>query len=124
MITYEQLLKQKQQERAQTQMTLGKMIDVLEKLPPDMDMANLTSPHSYRGYYCDLAFENPNSSQKVGVVLEECKLAMGRTFCGWKGGEFMMGDSTPVWIAERGDCGIKLIDIKEDGSIITSMVDN
>lgn len=48
---------QGQRERAETQMTLGKIIAALEAMPEGAEVANLNGGHSYRGYYSDLAFE-------------------------------------------------------------------
>lgn len=61
------------------------MIELLESMPADADVANLSHPHSYRGYYCDLAFENNDGTRKAGALLADCKLAMGKVFCGYKG---------------------------------------
>ena len=46
-----------QRERAETQMTLGKMIDILETMDANTQIDGIDHPHSYRGYYDDLAFE-------------------------------------------------------------------
>jgi hypothetical protein len=46
-----------QKERAESQMTLGKLIDKLDSLPPETKLEGFGEPHSYRGYYSDLAFE-------------------------------------------------------------------
>ena len=40
-----------------TQLTLGHLIDELEEMLPDATVPDLRHPHSYRGYYDDLAFE-------------------------------------------------------------------
>ena len=44
-----------QRERAETQMTLGQLIEILESMPADTEIRGLNCPHSYRGYYSDLA---------------------------------------------------------------------
>lgn len=108
-----------QRERAGTQMTLGKLIDALEQMPPDSEVANLLNPHSYRGYYSDLAFELGSGTRRAGELLDECLGAMGRVFEGYKGGEFVMGSKTPVFVAHYGCTGEKLMDLKRDGSIET-----
>jgi len=108
-----------QRERSETQMTLGKLIAVLEAMPADTSVAGLHSPHSYRGYYRDLAFEVEGTT-KARLLLAECRAAMGQVFGGYKGGDFMMGSLTPVWIANYGDCGDKLIALNPDGSIETA----
>ena len=108
-----------QMHRASTQMTLGKMIAALEKMPSDSVVINLSRPHSYRGYYCDLAFENDSGTCQAGELLAVCKSAIGKTFEGYKGGNYTMKESTPVWIAEYGCCGVKLIALHEGGEYET-----
>ena len=108
-----------QTHRASTQMTLGKMIAALEKMPSDSEVINLSRPHSYRGYYCDLAFELGEGKRLAADMLAVCKSAMGKVFEGYKGGDYIMKESTPVWIAEYGCCGVKLMAIHEGGEYET-----
>ena len=58
-------------------------------------------PHSYRGFYDELAFE-PAENVTVGAMLSDARSALNSTFEGWKGGEFVMGDYTPCWLAVEG----------------------
>lgn len=104
-----------QRERAESQMTLGELIDVLGQLPGDTEIPNLTEPHSYRGYYSDLAFELGPETRTAADLLVECRSAMGKVFIGYKGGDFVMGELTPVWVAEYGSCGDRLMNIDADG---------
>jgi hypothetical protein len=107
----------KQRERAASeQMTLGELITALEAMPADLVIAGLHGPHSYRGYYCDLAFE-PREKTTAGKLLELCRGAMGRGFTGYKGGDYTMGENTPVWVANYGDCGLRLMILGSDGTI-------
>ena len=109
-----------QRERAESQMTLGGLISGLSLLSPDLHVANLVNAHSYRGYYCDLAFELKPGTRQAGELLADCQSAMGRRFEGYKGGSYMMGENTPVWVANYGSCGKRLIAIHADGEIIIS----
>lgn len=106
-------------ERAETQMTLGKLIAALEAMPADENIAGLGNPHSYRGYYSDLAFAPAEGTVKAGELLQSCKAVMGREFSGYKGGDFLMGENTPVWVAHYGSCGLRLMAINSDGSLET-----
>jgi hypothetical protein len=108
---------QMQRARAETQMTLGKLISALRAMPPDTQVANLCHPHSYRGYYCDLAFVLGNRTRRAAELLAECEAAMGEVFTGYKGGEFVMGTLTPVWVASCGCCGERLIALHSDGTL-------
>lgn len=109
-----------QRDRAQTRMTLGRLIEALEAMPNDAVVANLADPHSYRGYYCDLAFEFHGSTRPVSELLNECRESMGKAFTGYKGGDFVMGTNTPVWVADYGvSSDDRLVGISSDGSFHT-----
>jgi hypothetical protein len=43
---------------------------------------------------------------------------MGREFIGYKGGEFLMGENTPVWISSYGNCGDRLLELRAEGEIL------
>lgn len=101
-----------QTERAKAQMTLGKLIATLEALPSDAQVPELKDPHSYRGYYVDLAFEPGTEAVPAAKLLTECRACMGKVFQGYKGGDYMMGEATPVWVSEYGtNSGLKLMGI-------------
>ena len=86
-------------------MTLGELIEFLEKRDPSKVVSfGFWSPHSYRGYYEQLAFE-PITDTTVGEMLKAARMALGSTFSGWKGGEYTMHDCTECWIANAGNCG-------------------
>ena len=105
--------------------TLGGLIDALEewcvaaekdskgaagakKLHVFFDWAWATpkSLDSYRGYYDHLAlgFGPEDESMSVGELLIELNGAIGKTYTGWKGGDFKMDRKTPVWIGNSGHC--------------------
>lgn len=109
-----------QRERAETQLTLGTLIKALESMPPASKVANLHSLRSYRGYYSDLAFEHSVGERPAIDLWADCKNAMGQVFEGYKGGEYVMGAKTPLWISDYGESsGIKLMAVHADGSIET-----
>ena len=109
-----------QRERAKTQMTLGKLIAALEVMPEGASVANLNRAHSYRGYYSDLAFEQDEGTRPADYLLAECKAAIGQVFEGYKGGDFVMGALTPVWVASYGCCGMKLMALHVGGEMETA----
>lgn len=111
-------------ERAETQMTLGKLIAALEAMPSDAQVANLVSAHSYRGYYSDLAFERDEGTRPAYALLAECKAAMGQVFEGYKGGDFVMGALTPLWLSTYGNnSGTKLMALHAGGEVETMQDD-
>lgn len=115
---FDSYLKESANQRAKTQMTLGDLIQRLQQLPEDTKIY-FTEPHSYRGYYSDLAFEPTQESISPQEALNLCYSVRGTVLCGYKGGDFPMHDNVPVWIAYHGCTGVKLIDINDDGAFIT-----
>ena len=107
-----------QKERAATQLTLGEMIDFLKTLPGDAEIEGLGKLDSYRGYYSDLAFSPTKDKRKVEELLEVCQSVMGQVFTGYKGGDYVMGALTPLWVASYGNCGDKLLAINPDGTLL------
>lgn len=86
-------------------MTLGELISRLESEDPTLVVPlGFTEPHSYRGYYDELAFV-PTEKVTVREMLAAARSALGTTYQGWKGGDFKMGQYTDCWLAEQGDCG-------------------
>jgi len=112
-----------QRERTESQMTLGSMIKKLESMPAEAIIKGLGSLNSYRGFYCDLAFAPTNKGETISSLLERCKSAMGEVFEGYKGGEYVMGSLTPIWLAGYGDTGDKIVAINDDGTIETTEYD-
>jgi len=105
-----------QKERAASQMTLGDLIAALEALPEDAEVDAIADATSYRGYYSDLSFERSAGKRKASELLGEAKSAMGEVFYGYKGGEYVMGKNTPIWVAPYGSCGQKIMGLNADGS--------
>lgn len=86
-------------------MTLGELIEELEKADPNRVLPDgFIRPHSYRGDYCDLAFV-PKSNVPIGVMLANAKSALGQTYDGYKGGDFLMDEYTSVHLANYGQTG-------------------
>lgn len=107
--------------RAATQLTLGGLIEVLEKLP-EQRIVGFGAAHSYRGYYSDLAFKPTEDETSAITLLTVCREdCMGQKFDGYKGGDFYMTANTPVWISDYGcSSGLRLMGLEpfETGAII------
>ncbi len=83
-------------------MRLKEVIAILEKYPQDkVCKYGFGEADSYRGFYERIAFE-PKSFVTVGQMLTEAKKAVGVTFNGYKGGEYVMDGETLVHIAPYG----------------------
>lgn len=83
-------------------MKLKELIAALEQHDPEQPVAvGFANPHSYRGYYHELAFE-PVADTTIGAMLVAALSAVGATYEGWKGGEFTMDRDTEVRIAYEG----------------------
>lgn len=95
----------------ENQLTLGELLAYLENQSQDTTIRfghGFLGPHSYRGYYDHVAFEQTDGEMTVEDVCGEVIDAIGKTYVGWKGGTFAMNKDTPVWIAEVGCCGIPI----------------
>jgi hypothetical protein len=106
-------------------------IDLMDKRPMGID--------SWRGSYAELAiqtedfgnyqgevekdygdfqshkqikigYKNPTIEQWLAVLKE----VIGKTFTGYKGGDFLMGKNTPVWLAEYGNSSFNIDNKKID----------
>jgi len=90
-------------------MLLGEVIKRLEEIENKAAVLPLgfARPHSYRGYYECLAFE-PARTVMVANLLASAKEAVGKTYEGWKGGEFKMDLDTECFWAFVGDTGVPL----------------
>lgn len=87
-------------------MVLIELIKYLESKDPEkLVPIGFCDPHSYRGSYCELAFEKTEGAVSIGEMLRTAKSCIGTTFIGYKGGEYTMSEYTTVHIAEYGCCG-------------------
>jgi hypothetical protein len=106
--------------RADYHLTLGGLISALGPVAPDARLSqSLGGAHSYRGYYSDLAFRPSGEITTAGALLNEARAALGQTFEGYKGGDFVMGPDTPLWVSDYDDnSGVAIMDIIEaDGGV-------
>ncbi|KQX43526.1 hypothetical protein ASD97_25985 [Streptomyces sp. Root63] len=84
-------------------MVLEDLIEMLESTDSNTVVKNgFNHPHSYRGFYRDLAFE-PARNVRVEDMLADARSALGETFEGWKGGDYTMGRYTECWLSIEGE---------------------
>lgn len=97
-----------QQTRSKYHLTLGQLIALLDEADDDLPVEFSeggfpTDPHSYRGYYCDLALESTDEEVVVADLQETLEDVHGSELTGYKGGQFEMGTNTPLWQSEWGN---------------------
>lgn len=112
------------------QITIGELISLLEKRPADhwvcFDFGGFepTSIDSYRGFYnqpalgftgaMNYADETGADRLTVGELLTRLREAVGHVYEGWKGGDFMMREYSPLWVANPGrSTGTAIIGLAE-----------
>lgn len=98
-------------DRSKYHLTLGALIEALDEQPGEKPVvfggAVAASPgglDSYRGYYSDLSFEPSLDPVNVEELRKDAKAALGKSFIGYKGGDFVMNEETPLWVSEYGEC--------------------
>lgn len=77
------------------------------------------TPHSYRGYYNELAFQ-PAQDIKLEVVIKSIDRSYIETFEGYKGGEFSYNAETTCHLSWIGNCTED--DCLRLGSLVAEMV--
>jgi hypothetical protein len=83
---------------------LGQVIKNLKTRNPDEVLSPaFGGAASSRGLYEELAFE-PKESSTVREMLAVAEDALGSTFTGYKGGEYVMDADTRCCIARWGEC--------------------
>ena len=92
-----------------SQLTLGELIEQLEKIP-NKDLPVIfnscycpTGLSSWRGVYGELAIEYDTvGGVSLSEFLEMLKGAIGKIYEGYKGGSYVMRSDTPLWVANYG----------------------
>ena len=102
-------------------LTLGQLIKKLESADAAAkvvfdDGTSPSEPHSYRGYYSDLAFERGGETT-VAPFLDCLRKILGSTLEGYKGGDFLMDGGTPLWVSNYGcsdEVAVIAVDVQSD----------
>lgn len=91
-------------------MRLADWIEALEKVPATADVmfddgTSVGRLTSWRGVYAQLSIDTHRGEPFTAIeLLKDARDADGGTFTGWKGGDYTMDLSTPVWADEEGTC--------------------
>ncbi len=114
--------------KTSTKLTLGEIIIKMEtiknkELPVVFDVKKYfpVSIDSWRGSYCELAFNYEHEGKKLSVKewLKELNNTIGKTLTGYKGGDYLMGNTTPVWVANYGTSS----GFKEDSTAVIDILE-
>jgi hypothetical protein len=86
--------------------TLAELIERLDREDPARVVPiGFADPHSYRGFYDELAF-SLRRGITAGEMAAAARSALRRTFQGWKGGDYTMCEWTACWLVTGpGECG-------------------
>jgi len=124
--------KRAEEMKTSEQLTLGELILKLEAIDPqwenhekemrdkvvafEFEYLKPTGLSSWRGSYRELAIEFDGGKEySVKEFIKELKGAVGKTYQGYKGGDFLMGKATPLWVANDGNSGeTAVVDIRDD----------
>ena len=114
-------------------LSIGELIQKLESFPdPKKDRKVYYDwlwtgvdpyPFSYRGYYDHLSISvsKDENTCSLSVLIDELKKAVGKSFYGYKGGNYTMEEGTPVWASRWGNLGVCIIDARvlwDDGPVL------
>jgi len=113
------------------QITLGQLIKKLKDCEDDDGKSIVRfqfelvpcGVSSWRGAYDELAIEyayGEYGHEPEDMLLSDFILmlegAVGRQFTGWKGGDFIMSEDTPVWASNSGQCpNTAIVDVVDRG---------
>ena len=95
-------------------MRLRDLLEALEAAPRGCKVAfdNGELPgefHSYRGYYDEACLAEGHEEITAAQLKKKLKKFIGSTQRGWKGGEFEMYPETPLWRADNGRTGYRIV---------------
>ena len=81
---------------------LGDLIELLKQCPSNaMFQGGFCEPHSYRGYYSELAVE-PCEDTPVTEMISCLEGVLDTYLDGYKGGEFKMDENVDVYLSSYG----------------------
>lgn len=116
-------------------MTLGDLIEELSAFPREATIEYDGGEHpcefaSWRGRYAELTLvpdTNYTRKQTVGALLDQARAAVGASFEGWKGGDFVMDEVTAVYADDYGSSiGRMILGIEQndtlDGFVIRTLM--
>lgn len=90
-------------------MNLGNLITTLEGIEPGrtvrfQDGTYPSELRSWRGDYGELSIDRGTEPTTVAALMGKARAAIGQTFEGYKGGQYVMSEHSPVWADPWGEC--------------------
>jgi hypothetical protein len=115
-------------------LNLGQLIERLKLSPATNQVVigehrwNPGGLDSYRGYYADLAIDpdfekvDEEDETNVSVLVKRLESAVGRTYEGYKGGDFTMDLHTRVWCSPYGEAsGLRVHSVEDIQELSTPL---
>lgn len=104
------------------QMTIDDVLETLYYLRDDLGVVEVCRVNaeggSYRGYYHEFYLQKSSSSVSINKLITFFNTeVLGEWFEGYKGGEYIMGYDTQVFIASYGCTGSALVGFRVDGNL-------
>lgn len=85
-------------------MYLSEIVERLKKEDPERIVPlGWDDAYSWRGDYAELAVR-PAKNVAIGTMLRVLQEAIGKTFEGYKGGSYRMGEYSDVYMDKWGEC--------------------
>lgn len=111
-----------------TQMTLGGLQKALAMVHDDtlvkFDNGDVPGDlRTYRGNYNEAAISDGWGKRTVGELFEQLINFIGTDQPGYKGGEYLMHQDTPLWCAQHGNHGYPIVGTTMRGDTIVLLVD-
>ena len=106
---------------------LGQLIELMKIALPDSVVifdagGHPGNPHSYRGYYEDLSFEESSAPITARDFLAMLSGCLNHAFQGYKGGWFTMVPATRVWSSQYGDAsGMGISGVRYESDALTTL---
>jgi len=93
--------------RSEYHLTLGEAIDQIKTFDPILEVEFDFGGYpdgldSYRGYYSDLAIDKRVEKTTVDGFTAMLEAALDNTYTGYKGGDYTMTETTPLWFGAYG----------------------
>lgn len=125
-------LEEARRKRESTQLTVGSLLEFLRTAEPtanivfDRNSGSPTDPHSYHGYFEDLAFDyDTNKIITVDDMIHLLESCIGQLFQQFQKdqGHYQMCTETPLWLSHSGCHGWKIVGVEFSSALVTLLTE-